>query len=331
MADHPWVDFASWAEHADDSPLYQVLARGVAEDDELLELAAGIEHAPRQNLLFGAVQHLLGNDDDLATFYLSRTSDPAPAELAFEPFKSFALDHRDEILEIGRTRFTQTNEVKRMAVMLPVLMAEADRLGEPVHLVEVGTSAGLNLCFDRFAYNFGGVKFGTSEVELETTPQGAITIPTRAPYVQRRVGIDINPIDVSDPDDVRWLESLIWPESAERRKRLRVAVRIRRTVQIQMVGADGSSAIGSVLDGLPTSGPAVVFHAFTLNQFDEEARSRFDDGLRAAASKRSLSRIGFEYWEKGTKWPQVRVGVTQDDLEPRLEAHPHGEWLRSIS
>ena len=331
MTDHPWVDFAAWGEHAHGSPLYQHLASEVAADDELVELAAEIENPAKQNLLFAAVQHLLTPQDDLAVFYASRTETPAPPEHAYGPFREFVLANRDEILEIGRTRFTQTNEVGRLAAILPALMVEADRLGEPVHLVEVGAAAGLNLCLDRYAYDFGGVRFGTSDLVLETKTEGVVRLPTRAPHIQRRVGIDLHPVDMDSPDDLRWLESLIWPEQIDRRKRLRAAIRIRRTVQVDMVAADASSAIGAVLDGLPTSGPAIVLHAFTLNQFDEAARQRFEVALGRAASSRSITRIGFEYWDKDSAWPQVRVGVKNKDLRLILEAHPHGEWVRGLS
>lgn len=330
MAAGVFEDFARWGRHATDSPLYQALAERVSEDRDLLALAERLEHLPRPNMLFAAVQFLLGPDDELSQFYASRTETPGPPDESFPLFKSFVLANVDQILEIGRTRYIQTNEVKRVAALLPTLMREADRLGEPVHLIEVGSAAGLGLCLDRFQYDFGGLEFGHSDVVLRVELDGDIDVPTRAPYVQRRVGIDLNPLDLNDPDDLRWLEALIWPEQTERRRRLRSAVRIRATVQVDMVRADASSAIGGVLDRLPTAGPAIVFHAFTLNQFPVEARSRFDGALRAASSRRSISRIGLEYWEGTEDWPEVRVGLTESDLVPVMQAHPHGDWIKAI-
>ena len=329
-ADHPWIDFEAWADHAGDSPLYQFLARRIAEDGEVARIAEEIENPASQNLLFAAVQFLLDGHEPLAEFYASRTAAPASPDRAWEPFASFVLEHRDRILEIGRTRRTQTNEVGRVAAMLPVIMSEADRLGEPVHVVEVGSSAGLNLCLDRFRYDIAGTIFGQSELTLKVESRGGIEVPTRAPYVQRRVGIDLAPIDIDDPDDVRWLEALIWPEQHERRRRLRHALRIRRTVQIETIAADASVAIGAALHSLPTGGPAIVFHAFAWNQFDDDARSRFDDAMSRAAGRRSLSRIGFEYWDDQSEWPQIRVGITSSEASPVAEAHPHGAWIRGL-
>lgn len=323
-------DFAAWAKHAHGSPLYRALASHIAEDPEVAELASRIERRPIQNMLFGAVQFLLSSEDELARFYPSRTQSALPASEAYPTFRRFALDHAVEIIDIGRTRHVQTNEVRRIAAMLPALAAEAERLGEPVHIVEVGAAAGLNLCLDRFQYDFAGLEFGHSDVALRIEVEGDVDVPSRAPYVQRRVGIDLEPLDPGDPDDLRWLESLIWPEQAERRRRLRSAVRVRATVQVEMVRADASAAIGGVLDRLPTSGPAIVFHAFSWNQFPPGARVRFDRAIAAAASRRSISRIGFEYWDRDAEWPEIRVGLVSEEMVSYAVAHPHGEWLRAL-
>lgn len=328
--DHPWADFDAWADHAGDSPLYQFLARRVADDPEIAALASEIANPAPQNLLFASVQFLLSGDDPLAEFFASRTTTPSPADESWEPFRRFVISHRDAILEIGHTRRTQTNEVGRVAAMLPMLTSEADRLGEPVHLVEVGASAGLNLCVDRFRYDIAGTILGQSDLTLRVESKGGIEVPRRPPYVQRRVGIDLSPIDIDDPDDVRWLEALVWPEQHERRRRLRAALRIRRTVQVEMIAGDASVSIGPVLDGLPTGGPAIVFHSFAWNQFDADARSRFDAAMERAAARRSLSRVGFEYWGDGGEWPQIRIGLTSDSARPVAEAHPHGDWVRGL-
>lgn len=49
-----------------------------------------------------------------------------------------------------RTRRTQTNEVARCALLLPVLT----RLPAPLALIEVGAAAGLGLRLDRWAYRY---------------------------------------------------------------------------------------------------------------------------------------------------------------------------------
>src|SRR5665811_2452866 len=106
---HPWANFDAWADHAGDSPLYQFLARRIVDDPEIAALASEIVNPAPQNLLFASVQFLLSGDDPLAEFFASRTTKPASPDRSWEPFRRFVLGHRDEILEIGRTRRTQTN------------------------------------------------------------------------------------------------------------------------------------------------------------------------------------------------------------------------------
>lgn len=44
-------------------------------------------------------------------------------------------------------------------------------------------------------------------------------LPAGVPEVTWRAGLDLNPLDVADDDDVRWLERLIWPGEAGRVER----------------------------------------------------------------------------------------------------------------
>lgn len=40
-----------------------------------------------------------------------------------------------------------------------------------------------------------------------------------------RAGLGLNPLDVTEPADVAWLEALVWPEHHHRRDRLRAAAK----------------------------------------------------------------------------------------------------------
>ncbi|HEX3211524.1 MAG TPA: DUF2332 family protein, partial [Actinomycetota bacterium] len=135
------------------SPRYERLALGVAGDRGLLELLERLPPAKQQpNLLFAAVQYLAG---------------PQPG---LDAFRHFVLDHADQLLALMASRRTQTNEVGRCALLLPLLAA----LPGPLALVEVGASAGLCLLPDRYAYDYGGTILGdpTSPVRLSCQPRG---------------------------------------------------------------------------------------------------------------------------------------------------------------
>jgi len=147
------------------SALYERLARDTADDTELLELllpAAPGDRLP--HLLFAAVQYLLLGDgsDPIAVF----GSEPYAA------FRSWCLDRRSELERLVRTHVVQTNEVGRCSALLPCLATVAERARRPLALVEVGTSAGLNLLFDRYRYVFGpGLETGRGDSEVVLRPR----------------------------------------------------------------------------------------------------------------------------------------------------------------
>src|SRR5687767_7873946 len=141
------------------SPLYERLALAIAEDPELLALAA---HAPpgqpAPNLLLAAAHWLLHGERGAAAarFYGSLTETPAPPAGAAPAFRAFCLERADVIRDLLATRRVQTNEVGRCAYLYPAFGVIA-RLagGRPLGVIEVGASAGLNLLWDRYGYRYG--------------------------------------------------------------------------------------------------------------------------------------------------------------------------------
>ena len=109
----------------------------------------------------------------------------------------------------------QTNEVGRSALIGPALTWAASRLPLPFRLVDVGSSAGLNMLCDRYLLDYG--EHGTTgdpaaAVRVECTVLGGRPpIAPRLPEIGSRVGIDLDPPDLRDPDDSRWLLACVWP------------------------------------------------------------------------------------------------------------------------
>ena len=217
------------------SPMYAELAYGISLDHELLELAAQKRRRqPAPNMLFAAVQYLLLSrgayaDHPLAAHYPIVSGGERPMEPAFPAFRDFCLSHRDEIVELISTHRTQTNVVRRCTCLLPVFSMIQRESGLPLALIDVGASAGLNLNVDRYRYRYlrGGQEEATwghaeARVELEAELRGGGAMPPLAAdlSVWFRGGIDINPIDLTNDDELRWLRALIWPEHVERHQRL---------------------------------------------------------------------------------------------------------------
>ena len=238
------------------SPLYERLALGVAGDRGLLELLERLPPAKQQpNLLFAAVQYLAGPQPDL------------------DAFRSFVLDHADQVLATMAAHRTQTNEVGRCALLLPLLAA----LPGPLALVEVGASAGLCLLPDRYAYDYGGAILGdpASPVRLSCQPRGPVPIPAALPEVVWRRGIDLSPVDLGDPDAVRWLESCVWPDQPQRLARLRAAVQVARRDPPLVLQGDLLDQVGPVVAQAPAGATVVVFHVAALVYLPPPDRRRF--------------------------------------------------------
>ncbi|MGH3090135.1 MAG: DUF2332 domain-containing protein [Rubrobacteraceae bacterium] len=315
------------------APIYTRLSECVAKDEEMLNLTNEATSVPLTNLLFGAVHFLLlgGADHELARFYPSLSERPQSGD-SFPAFKDFCLKHRVEISRILKTRRVQTNEIRRSALLLPAFETVARRSGLPLALVEVGASAGLNLNFDLYAYDYGEAgKLGEdSPLVLECELRGkAPPLPAAMPEVARRVGIELSPVDVSDEEDARWLLALIWPENfRERAERLRKAVALARKHPPDLRAGDALEILPNVLEELPERASPLVFHTFTVNQFPEKARKRFREIMDGHARKHGKLHEVSIGWRPGDEFASISLTEHpggETNMLARCDAH--GEWI----
>lgn len=320
------------------SPSYEALCLGVADDPGLLaalETLAGPKRQP--NLLLAAVRYLDG---------------PVGS---WPSFREFALDRWADVAAVMRERRTQTNEPGRCATLLPVLCA----LRQPLALLEAGASAGLCLYPDRYAYRYayryadrcgatgppapphGDVaqvrELGDSPVVLRCAVAGPAPLPTALPTVSWRAGLDLHPLDVRSADDVRWLESLIWPEQSGRFDTLHNAVRIAKADPPDLVAGDLTADLAAVAAGAPADATLVIFHSAVLAYVDGAGRAAFVDAVRAVAADRRTVWVSNEApgVVAGTAEGGGEAGATARfvlavDGAPVARTGPHGqtlEWL----
>jgi len=135
-------------------------------------------------------------------------ADPEAASL---PRVREALDADRPVWQKLARRHVQTNETGRAVAWLWPAHLLGHRLTEPLSLVDVGASAGLNLVADelpRIWSREGG---------------GALAVDPLPPLGQR-TGFDLRPLDVADDLDARWLRACVWPGQTERLDRLERAI-----------------------------------------------------------------------------------------------------------
>lgn len=324
--------FADWA--VGTSPLYERLARGVAADAYLLSLAdevppkRGVPHI----LLASVHWHLLGGADHaLADYYPSVTDDPiGPTERDPLPaFRDFCEEYEDELLPLLRTRRTQTNAVRRCTALFPAISRVSRAVGDdPIATVELGPSAGLNLCWDRYSYDYGDAgRYGSGDPRLDAEIRGsAPPLPEEFPPVASRVGIDLDPLDVTDEADVRWLRALVWPEHDDRHRLLRSAAATAAENPPDLRQGDAVSLLPDVLGAIPDDAPVCVFDTQMRYQLDDESNERLRDAVESAAEDRELHWLSGH--EAGERQGSLLLKWFDGEETTTLAAYEqHGKWL----
>ena len=244
------------------SAAYEALAFAAASNADIMGFVASLPSAKRQpNLLFAAARYLLG----------------APASAG--SLHALVRDRPAELAGVMRARRTQTNEPARCAVLLPALA----QLAEPLALIDVGASAGLTMLFDRYSYDYAGHRLAGADPDAPTLRcqvAGPVPLPTRIPAIVWRIGLDLNPLDVTSDDDVRWLSCLVWPDEADRSERLAAAISSARRDPPTVVKGDLLTDLPAVVARAPAGATVVVYHSSVLWYVSPPDRELFASTVR---------------------------------------------------
>ncbi len=264
-----FTDIASqyrlFALDAKESPCFEDWARRVAEDDDLKGWLAELPQIKQQpNLVFAAARW-----------------HGVPAPGPYDGLRRALLDDAGPIRATIMARSTQTNEVGRLATLMPVFARIAAEAGRPLALIEVGASAGLCLYPDRYDYEWrpGHRLTGSCGPLLACDVSGDPPLPSTLPTIGWRSGIDLNPLDVDDADAMAWLAGLVWPEQDDRRRRLEAAIGIARTDPPNILRGDLVTDLRGQIELAAPHGQVVVFHSAVVAYLDRETRTQFQASM----------------------------------------------------
>jgi hypothetical protein len=292
------------------SAAYESLAESVADDTALVGFIASLPAAKRQpNLLFAAAYFLLGVPPGIGQ--LRELVSRRPAELA----------------QVILTRRTQTNEPARCALLLPALA----QLQQPLALIEAGASAGLTLLFDRYSYDYAGHRLAGSDPyapTLRCQPRGQVPLPARIPAITWRAGLDLNPLDVTRDEDVRWLSCLVWPGEGDREQRLEAAIASARRDPPAVHRGDLLTDLPALAAQAPRDATLVIYHTSVLYYVAPDKREQVGSAIR------SLGAIWLS-----NEAPGILAGTAGPALDEHMcvlarDGHPiaytdsHGTWLQ---
>ncbi len=327
--------FFRFSEQTTGSDMYQFLSKKIASDSELLTLAATADQSqPVPNLFLAAVNFLLYKipSASLCHFYPNHSGKKFYEDGFFEAFKLFCIENAPQMTQIMNTRLVQTNEVRRCALLLPAIIHVSECAQSEIVLFDVGASSGLNLLLNQYFYQYSdGTSIGDANSHLKISCEiknGHLPL-NQMPKIVKRVGIDLNPIDLNDPDEKLWTLSLVWPDQAERIRRLKSAIQILKNNPVELHKGDATKLLPSIMKNIPANLPVCVMHSFTLNQFTTEARESFEKMLCLASKERDVWRVGLEWL--GTESPQIILDhyISSELVERKKLAncHQHGEWI----
>jgi hypothetical protein len=258
------------------------------------------------------------------------------------------------------------NEVARstqIALGIAATAARTARAADPIALVDLGTGAGLGLALDQYRYLVGGVASGPADARLTLTcavrGRGR---PPRAdlPRIAARAGIELSPVDVTDPDSRAWLVACTPPE-ASALSRLALAIEVTAARPARIVAGDVLAELPGVLETLPAGLPVTVVDASLAVFLAPAERRRLGQILRRAAARRRVTWLSLDPLVplgpagrksvQGLPLPPAivrdyqqagvfavlgartfdRDGDQGDDTRLLARAHPSGQWVEWLS
>ena len=271
---------------------------------------------------------LSGRDGELARHYPPHIGNPPEA-----PLVTRVLNQHEGFLLKWMKSPPQTNEVARAAVLWPGLMAVSALVRKPLHLLEVGASAGLNLNLDRFGYRLGPLIEGDENSAVQLAPQWQGKEPLQHPVtIAEKEGCDINPLSAAVPDDALRLRSYCWADQALRAERLNAAIELACQFPVQVEKRDAVDWLSLKLQELRDDLCPVIYSTIAWQYLSEAARTEGERIILSAAARgKPLAWLRFEA-DGRSPGAGVRLKFWPGDHGDHVDcllgrADFHGRWV----
>jgi hypothetical protein len=250
-------------------------------------------------LLAGLHRMALSGESEALRARFPSTGGDGDAAAAWEVIEPLLRAQPATLVDALR-RPLQTNEVGRTMSLAAGFAVVGERTGLPLRLLELGSSAGLNLRLDRYWFEADGQGWGApgSAVRFVDQWDGGAPPFGRATAVVHRRGCDIAPVDLTEPEAELRLLSFVWPGQAERFDLLRDALTIARDVPVDIDAVAAQHWLPAQL-GTPVAGTAtVVFHSIVWQYLPKDVRKAVVDAIehagRAATADAPLAWVRLE-------------------------------------
>lgn len=243
-----------------------------------------------------------------------------------------ALDHHGPTMLRFLESPPQTNEVARCAALLGGFLTIASETLRPLALLEIGASAGLNLHWDGYGYDFGETSWGPADAPLRLAPEWRGPLPALGPVeIHQRRGCDQRPIDPGSAHDRLRLRAYVWADQRARLERLDAALDHTARAGTRVEQADAADWVETQLAARPAGLTTVLYHSIVWQYLPATVQQRIEAALARAALTDADTPLAWLRMEPGppqaghaelrlTSWP----GGSSRLL---AEVDYHGRWV----
>lgn len=280
--------------------------------------------------------HRAGADPALSRLFAGEEREPDAAVSALHA----AIAEYDAALLPWLDGPPQTNEVGRSAALMTGLLHLARRYGPRLELIEIGSSAGLNLMIGDYAIDLGGVRVGPADAALSLAPEWRGP-PPPAPEAGAPVeivaarGVDVAPIDLADAAQAARLQAYVWVDDVVRQERLARAIALLRRRGVALDRGDAADWLAQRLAEPQAAGVTrVIVHSVVWQYLPAATRERVAALIEAAGARATAKRP--------TGWVAMEPSRDHADFEVRVRGwpggeqavvartHPHAAWIEGV-
>jgi hypothetical protein len=322
------------------SDLYYRLSFQIANDAELLNIAANTRQGqPIPNIFFAAIHYLLlkNQDNELAEYYPSIQKNLSK-EIPFHIFKTFCIANKNEIEKIISTRIVQTNVITRCSYLMPIFSKLIKEENKPTTIIDIGTSAGLTLNFDKYQYWYNDKEiYGQCNVIVKSKIIDS-EVPTIYDISHQiiKIGIDQNLIDPTDKDEIMWLKALVWTDQIERFVAIDEALKLDELKKIKFIQAETVLDFERVILQTDKTQNLIIYSTHVLYQFHQNQKDEFYSMLERVAQLRDfyfLSVEGIQSLLEKYNSKETVIELTSYKHKHKTvifiaETNGHGNWIK---
>ena len=228
----------------------------------------------------------------------------------------------------------QTNEAGRSGALMCGLIEVSRRLGQPLEILEIGSSAGLNLLIDRYRFDLGGTTIGPEDSPVTIRPEWRGPVPPQVPVRFASVrGCDQQIVDVRDPAAADRLRAYVWADNPERQARMTGAIAMIAEKPVQLEQADAADWLEARLAEPQAEGVTrVLMHSVVWQYLPPEKQARItalmDAAGAAASADKPLAWVKMEP-DRTLHRQEIWVQTWPDGAPAEMVAasQAHGAWV----